>query len=312
MTASQIQLIPGNVKSATQGCKSSDLWKLTRDRIVVQPGFNVRDKDVDYQARVRVIADSIKAFGYQQDRPITVFVAQVDGRDVGIVVDGHTRIDAVDLAISEGVAIETIPAITKPRGTSMEDLAVGLVTSNAGERLKPMEIARVVKRLLGFGVDDTDIAKRLGFTIKYVRSLLDLLAAPSDIRKMVANGEVSAGTAIDVLRKHKGEALAVLQAGKEVAAANGKEKMTPKHIKAASAVKSDKLDRTSELKERTKLLQDVTNSGELTRGITWIVTKAPEQRKDFVALLAHTFGVSETSVSDSIQVLACSVDSEKA
>lgn len=58
MTASQIQLIPGNVKSATQGCKSSDLWKLTRDRIVVQPGFNVRDKDVDYQARVRVIADS--------------------------------------------------------------------------------------------------------------------------------------------------------------------------------------------------------------------------------------------------------------
>lgn len=228
------QFEQGSVKKAMQGVTSSDLWKMPRDRIHVEPGFNVRTSTPDYKAHLRAIADSIKANGYMQDKPIAGYVAQRDGQDILIVTDGHTRLAAFDLAVSEGWEGTELPVVTKPRGTSMEDLTIALVTSNNGRPLTPYEVAVVCKRLVGYGMETKDIAARLGYTKQYIEGLLDLLAAPKAVRDLVIAGTVSATLAVETIKKHGKEAAKVLTAGATEAKASGKDRVTKKHVTKAT------------------------------------------------------------------------------
>jgi len=229
------QFAQGALKKATNGMTSGDLWNCPRVRIHVDPEFNVRVKDENYNARVRSIADSIKANGFYKDKPLAGYAAlDPSGFDIIVLTDGHTRLDAVDLAISEGVDIKDLPMVTKPRGTSMEDLTVALVTGNSGEKLTPYEMAIVCKRLVGYGMEVKDIATRLGYGKAYIEGLLDLLAAPKAVRDLVATGKVSATLAVETVKKHGKEAGSVLSAGVEAATASGKGKVTKKHVNAAT------------------------------------------------------------------------------
>lgn len=237
MSKDLIQLTPGSVKKATVGVSSGDLWKMPRDRIRVIEGFNVREKDADYKANVRRYADSMKANGYDETKPMAGFVFEENGEHFIGLTDGHTRLDAVDLAISEGCEIVTIPVVTKARGTSMEDITIGLVTSNSGAALKPLEVAKVCKRLVGYGMEVKEIATRLTLTPAYVNQLLDLLAAPKAVRDLVANGTVAATLAMDTIKKHGKEATKMLTAGVKEAKSTGKARVTAKHVKAATAPK---------------------------------------------------------------------------
>lgn len=238
MTDTLIQLTPGSVKKATVGIPSGDLWKMPRARIRVIEGFNVREKDADYKANVRKYADSMKANGYDETKPMAGYVYEENGEHFIGLVDGHTRLDAVDLANSEGAEIEIIPVVTKARGTSMEDITIGLVTSNSGAALKPLEVAKVCKRLVGFQMDVKDIAARLTLTPAYVNQLLDLLAAPKAVRDLVANGTIAATLAMDTIKKHGKEATKMLTAGVKQAKVTGKTRVTAKHVKAATAPKT--------------------------------------------------------------------------
>lgn len=237
MSKDLIQLTPGSVKKATVGVSSGDLWKMPRNRIRVIDGFNVREKDADYKANVRRYADSMKANGYDETKPMAGFVFEENGEHFIGLTDGHTRLDAVDLAISEGCEIVTIPVVTKARGTSMEDITIGLVTSNSGAALKPLEVAKVCKRLVGYGMEVKEIAARLTLTPAYVNQLLDLLAAPKAVRDLVANGTVAATLAMDTIKKHGKEATKMLTAGVKEAKGTGKTRVTAKHVKAATAPK---------------------------------------------------------------------------
>ena len=237
MTKDLIQLNPGSVKKATVGISSGDLWKMPRDRIRVIDGFNVREKDADYKANVRRYADSMKANGYDETKPMAGFVYEENGEHFIGLTDGHTRLDAVDLANSEGCEIVTIPVVTKARGTSMEDITIGLVTSNSGAALKPLEVAKVCKRLVGYGMEVKDIATRLTLTPAYVNQLLDLLAAPKAVRELVSNGTIAATLAMDTIKKHGKEATKMLTAGVKEAKSTGKTRVTAKHVKAATAPK---------------------------------------------------------------------------
>lgn len=218
MTTEQHQFFPGSIKKAASnsGFKSSDLWKAPVSSLRVVEGFNVRDKDDSYRERVEYICESIIANGYMDDKPIAGFVSEENGEHIVIVTDGHTRLEAVHLAISRGHDIQTVPVVTKPRGTSMEDLTIALVTSNSGEKLRPYEVAKVCKRLIGYGMSEADIAKRLMLTRAYVLDLLNLLAAPTAIREMVSGGKISATEATKTIKKHgKAAAEVIATAAKE-------------------------------------------------------------------------------------------------
>ena len=264
-----LELVPGAIKEAMHGSKSSDLWKVAIDDFVVIEGFNARTKDDEYHATVREYADSMKANGVYQDKPLTVYVRRINGVSQICVIDGHRRLEGAKLAISEGYEITHFPAVTKPNGTSMEDLTISLVTSNTGRSLKPYEVAVVCKRLIGLGMTESEIANRLSVSETQINNYLLLTASPKLIRDLVSNGKVSATLAIDTVKKHGVGASKVLSEAVSEAEASGKSRVTQKLVAPkAKATKPAKRD----------LLGD---------GAAWIVKNDPDGSDErLIGLLA--------------------------
>lgn len=303
-----LELIPGNVKNAVAGASSADLWMVQRKLIRTHPKLQPRDKHSQkYKERVRFLADLIKANGYDRAFPIKVYVARENNESVLYLVQGHTRLDAVDLVNSEGGQIEVIPCVTTERGTSMEDLLIATVTGNEGEPLTPIEKAKVVRELMGWNLELDTIAQRLGYTRAYINNLLSLLEAPRDVREMVQEGKVAAAVAIKTVKEHGTGALRVLKEGLEIAKSKGKEKVTPKHLKPASekaqGIKSTPIkvqatavtEKQGPVKEENLMLQ---------RAAQWIVENAtPEQEAQYLSLAAAMLEVTPESVQDAAQKL---------
>lgn len=306
----QFQFTAGSVKKATVGISSGDLWKVPFNSLRVIPGFNAREKDADYKASVREYADSMKANGYDQTNPMKGYVIEEDGEHFIGITDGHTRYDAIMLARKEGAEIETVPVVTAPRGTSMEDITIALVTANTGKPLKPYAVATVCKRLVGYGMEVKDIATRLGLTKPYVDALLDLLASPKALREMVSSGQVSATLAMETVKKHGKEASKVLSKGVVAAKAAGKDRVTAKHIKPATALpKAKKAAPVEQLAENVaqtsvpatieKAVPPNDTENLLVLGAQWIIENSGDTtHRNMLAFIA---GVSRKDVDAAIE-----------
>jgi len=225
-----IELTAGNVKEAMKGVKSSDLWQVPFEQLYIIPGYNVREHDEAYEAHIIGLMELIEGNGYDRDKPMSGYVIEVDGVSRIAVTAGHSRHEAVRRLREKGVEVLTIPVITKPRGTSMEDMTVDLITSNSGRPLTPFEVGTVIKRLIGYGWDEKKIGAKIGVTSGYVNDLLLLQGASKTIRDMVRTGKVSAGVAISAVKKHGTKAVAVLQEAVTTAKKAGKDKATAKHV----------------------------------------------------------------------------------
>lgn len=206
--------------------RRTDLFHLKPEDLSVQEGFNVRLSGPGLDEHIRTLANSMKEIGVQT--PLTV---RVDGDKV-LLVDGHCRLAAIKLAISEGAEIISVPCITSPKGSDDAQLTLSLITRNGGRPLEPLEKATVFARLLSFGWSEELIGQRAGIGCKQVKNLLDLAAAPTEIKEMVANKEVSATTAVRTLQQsHSNQAaVAKLTTAVAEAKAEGKTKATPKAV----------------------------------------------------------------------------------
>lgn len=285
----ELSMVPGSVKGAMVGAKSSDLWKVPLSKLRVKDGFNIRIQNEAHAEQVRFIADSIKVNGFFPDKPIAGYVAKEDGESIIYVIDGHTRLQAVFLANSEGAEITELPVVTKPAGTSMEDLTVALVVSNGGRNLTPYEIALVCKRLISFGMSESEIASRIGKSRNYVAELLLLAGAPRSITKMVQDGVVSASLAANNYRKHGEGAASILQEGLMKAVSKGKSKVTGKHLKKKDAPVT--LAVIPGAISGANVPAQKTANEILERGIRWINANDP-QGEISVGLLAYLACVS--------------------
>jgi len=206
------------------------LWKVPLEDLHVIDGFNVRVGTSEHREHVEALAKSISENGFYQSKPLAGYVALVSGKQVIYVTDGHCRLEATRKAIERGADIKVLPVVVSPKGTSMEDLTVALVISNNGKPLSLYETGLVCKRLVGYGWDEKEVAKRLGMQPPRVADLLDLVAAPKEVRSLVISGAVSASQAIETLKKHGENAGAKLKAGVDKAEKSGKKKATKKHI----------------------------------------------------------------------------------
>lgn len=229
---SPLELSSGNVKAAMRdaGAKSADLWMTPLENIRVLEGFNVRTQNASYHEHIQALKHSILTHGYRRDKPLTGYVAKEGDQDVIYLTDGHSRLQAVRLANAEGAEISVLPVVTTPAGTSMADLTIGLFTSNSGKALTPLEKAEGCRRLVGYLMEEGDIATKLGLTRSYVGSLLVLAGASNAIKAMVASNEISASNAISAIRKHGAGAAAFLAGRIEEAKAGGKTKATKKTL----------------------------------------------------------------------------------
>lgn len=227
------ELTRGNLKAAMAAAEATNphaLWQVPYDKIRILPGFNTRIRTPEYLAHVEWVTNSIIENGFDQGKTLEGFVARENDEEVIFITDGHTRYEAAGNARERGTPIETLPIVIKPKGTTMEDLTVALVTANSGRPLTPLETAIVVKRLIGYGLDEKTVAKRLGFTEKYVGDLLVLIEAPKQVRDMIATGRISSTLALQTIAKHGAKAAEKLKAAVAKAEASGKKKATGKHV----------------------------------------------------------------------------------
>jgi ParB-like chromosome segregation protein Spo0J len=207
----------------------TDLLNIPLDALDIDPGFNVRLDTPELADHIATIAESIKASGFLRTRPLTVRLSADQTK--AVVVDGHCRLAAARLAAASGVEIKSLPCIPEGRGVSVEDRTLMLLTANSGLVLSPLEQATVIKRLLSFGWSESEIGRRIGKTRQHVANLLDLAGAPPQVRELVANGTVSATEAVKTVRREGGPgAVEVLTTAAETARAEGRTKVTGKHI----------------------------------------------------------------------------------
>lgn len=231
-TSPDITLVAGSIKGAMRsaGAGKRDMWLVPRSQIRVIPGFNVRIQNAAYHAHIRALADSITSEGFKPEHPLAGYVAREGEDSVIYLNDGHCRLAGVDLAVSEGLEIDVLPVVISTKAHDLEDITVGLVRSNAGKPLESLEKAAVCKRLVGFGWDETRIAKRLGFTENYVRDLLTLIGAPAKLRELVASDQISATAALKAMATHGDKVIVKIEEGLKMAKAAGKSRVTTRYL----------------------------------------------------------------------------------
>ena len=213
-----------------------DLYMLDPRIIQEQDGWNARIEGAELDAHIRRMADAMKENGIGAFPPVVVYLEN----DLPYLTDGYCRRRAALLAISEGADIKAIPARAEEKGANDADRVLGILTRNSGLPLTSLEQASVIKRLLGYGWGEAEIAKKTGFSITHINNFLQLAAMPEGVKEMVKNGEVSAKTAVEQVRKEGGEkAKETLQTAVETAKAAGKTKATAKHLPKGPSMSTD-------------------------------------------------------------------------
>lgn len=193
----------------------------------IKPGWNGRDFEAaENAAHIEELALSIANIGVR--KPLDVFME--DGKV--FISDGECRYRATMLAIKRGADIKTVPIRNETRHTSEAERLLNQVVGNSGKTFTPLERASVFKRLIDFGWTEKEIADKSGVSSQHVRDMLQLLAAPAPVVKMIKAGKVSPTLALTTLKKSKGNAEKTLKKAVKSATKSGKKKATARDVTA--------------------------------------------------------------------------------
>lgn len=178
-----------------EGVKSASILKVELHLIRVKPGFNPRDLNkVETQEKIERIKDAYKAGRYVP--PIEV---SLGGADFVDVVDGHCRYEAAIRADTEMRANggEGIQALTVlPFKGNDADMLIHTIVGNEGEKLVPMEVSDVLKRLTNLGWSAAKIAETFSYSVGWVNKLLFMSTMPEEVKGLVLSNAVSVDVAV--------------------------------------------------------------------------------------------------------------------
>lgn len=257
------------------------------DKLAVLPGFNTRVKDADYNERVAGIAESIVANGFFDDKPFAV--TMLPGDETVYIYDGEHRFDAAKQALLDGAEFtDGLPVAWAKDGATVKDLTIHLAHGNAGERLNMVELASVVRRMQGLGMDKDEIATALGRTTRHVDNLFVLAAANQQVKKAVASGKIAGAEAVKLLRKDKTTAAAKIAEAVKKAEERGKAKATPKTMAAG--------DGPAESKRK------VTTTGQMSISFP-TGSKMGDNLKSLAGMIREALDIGEGDVLNDEQVL---------
>lgn len=202
-----------------------------RSQLNIVPGLNVRDlSTADNQAHIRWLADEIKEKGFTSN--IYVFMKA----DKVCVAQGHCRMAAIDLLISEGHWNEDeqlIPTLLEAKGIGELEIIAGQFTTNGSKPINAREAATNILRIMAMvGQDQVRTAKLIGKSQSYVSQMLTFNEqATPEIHKAIANGEISQSQAATILREEGTEkATKTIQEAVAAIKAKGKAKVTKKDL----------------------------------------------------------------------------------
>lgn len=172
-----------------------DVHKIDPRKLKIEPGWNSREPSPELDAHIDMLAQSIAQVGVRT--PLKAIFR--DGE--AFIRSGHCRLAASLRAIEVyGAELKTVPVMAEDRYATDADQVLGQIIDNEGKPLTAFEKAKVYKRLMDLGWDQTSIAAKSGVSQSHVSQVLDMLLLPNNIREMVARGEVSATLAIQTFK----------------------------------------------------------------------------------------------------------------
>jgi len=194
---------PGNVRTIqTQiGAKSGEFMMVPIDDIIAPEGLNVRVQNEAYEDRIEEVTISIMENGFYRHKPLPAMIVKEGERSVIKITGGFTRLAAAKAARDQGYKIEKIPVVLHAPGTSDLDIQTSIFLDNTGLPLTPWEKGVIVKRLVGGGLAEPDISKKLSVSVTYVKDLLFLHSLPMSLQDLAMNNKVPASRVIKVVKK---------------------------------------------------------------------------------------------------------------
>lgn len=182
--------------------REAKIYRVPMENIHPVGDFNIRIHDAGYEAHLDSIATSILDNGFFQHRPLKVFVNKEGDLNLFMLADGYTRYNAAKRAVEKGAKINRLPVVVVPKGTSLDDLMIGLDADNDSRPLAPFEKAILAKRLQHLDNDEDEIASKLRISKQYVNDLLAIMAAPKALHNMITSGEVALQLASNLIKEH--------------------------------------------------------------------------------------------------------------
>jgi ParB family chromosome partitioning protein len=181
-------LIPGAIEEGA----GSGLLEVPVDAVAPnprQPRTSFEDESLD------ALALSIREVGVLQ--PIVVRKT-TSGFEL---IAGERRLRAAKKA-----GLATIPAVMRDSDDA-ESLREALIENIHREDLNPIELAEAFRELLEeLGLKQETLAERLGMSRSHIANTIRLLALPSDVQALLAEGKIQAGHGRALLSLADGEA----------------------------------------------------------------------------------------------------------
>lgn len=202
---------PEDAFAAIEDKREGALFMVPFDAIHPIADFNIRIHTPDYEAHIERIAQSIEASGFFKHAPLKVHPVAENGQNLLYLVGGYSRYEAAKRAVAKGVKLTRLPVVATPKGTTLDDLLIGLDRDNDGRPLMTYEKGLLVKRMISNDNDEDEVASALGITKQYVGDLMLLMGSPKRLHNMIIGGEVSANLAIELIKEH-GSAKKALEA----------------------------------------------------------------------------------------------------
>jgi len=209
-----IATIRGLAETPNSGVRRINGYRVHPTVLQIEEGFNVRvSSDPDLRVHINSIKESITAYltfenpknKTSQGGLLDVFPAlkiRVTNDGTLFIVDGHCRITAIRELIAEGWDIQGIDIDASKLSAAERVASMG--RSALGKGLRPIEKARLYVSLADtFGWSFPAIAQHCGGTPQRVEQLVLLGRAPTEIQAMVENRNLTADSAIEMIRKHR-------------------------------------------------------------------------------------------------------------
>lgn len=220
-----VELVAGAIKAGTKevGATSNNFFMVPIEKLRPLPGFNLRLGTPKREAHIQNLQKSIEVNGFLKDKVLSGYLGYAPGSEElqVFVRDGHSRLEAALRAKAAGKEITHLPVMFADQDRTMGQMTVASYQSNnTAEPYTTLETALVCQRMRN--LDDLEpfqIGERLGLTAAYVSDLLLLASAPKSIREHVQEDRISASTAMQTIKKNKGNAAAIIDAAVEKNAA---------------------------------------------------------------------------------------------
>jgi len=169
---------------------SKDLFSIDSRELTIIEEFNAR---VDY-GDMDSLVESIRENGVKE--PLKGY--RKDG--TWFVVNGHRRLRACGILNEEGVFLK-VPFVNDSDTKDVENATFSMLLCNDGLRLNPLEEADVIGRLLGYKLNETEIAKKTGKSLVYISNLKRLQDSPARLKNLITEGVISGTQALKILRE---------------------------------------------------------------------------------------------------------------